>query len=108
MLAVVSGSIVLPTKMLIGLSAYQNSKLALIKTVEYLSVENPNIFCSAVHPGMVDTKIFRKSGATPEVLPMDTGKYPLICFMKDFANEKPKRSFLRVSWSGYRALKPSS
>lgn len=65
--------------MLVGLSAYQNSKLAMVKTMEYLSLENPNIFCSAVHPGMVDTGIFRKSGATPDMLPMDTRKFiPLI------------------------------
>lgn len=79
LLAVISGSIVMPTKMLVGLSAYQNSKLALIKTVEYLAVENPNIFCAAVHPGMVDTDIFRKAGATPDALPMDDRKCLRCC-----------------------------
>jgi NAD(P)-dependent dehydrogenase (short-subunit alcohol dehydrogenase family) len=74
-LSVISGSMMMPTKMLLGLSAYQNSKLAATKTIEYLALENPNIFCAAVHPGMVDTPLFRKSGATPEMLPMDTGEF---------------------------------
>ena len=73
-LSVTSGSIVMPTKMFLGLSGYQTSKLAVVKMMEYLSLENPNIFCSSVHPGMVDTDIFRKSGATPDMLPMDTRK----------------------------------
>lgn len=73
-LAVISGSIVLPAKTLLGLSAYQNSKLAIVKTIEYPTLENPNMFCAAVHPGMVDTAIFRKSGVTPDMLPMDDGE----------------------------------
>jgi NAD(P)-dependent dehydrogenase (short-subunit alcohol dehydrogenase family) len=81
-LAVISGSLVMPTKMLLGMSAYQNSKLAVIKTMEYLALENPNIFCASVHPGMVDTALFRKSGATPEVLPMDDGEsFPVCVFL---------------------------
>jgi NAD(P)-dependent dehydrogenase (short-subunit alcohol dehydrogenase family) len=71
----------MPTKMLLGLSAYQNSKLAVVKTMEYLALENPNIFCVAVHPGMVDTDIFRKSGATPDMLPMDNGRLLSIYYL---------------------------
>ncbi|KAF2678232.1 hypothetical protein K458DRAFT_463704 [Lentithecium fluviatile CBS 122367] len=70
-LAVISGSIVMPTKMLVGLSAYQNSKLAIVKTIGYLAIENPKIFCAAVHPGMVDMAMFHKSGASPDALPID-------------------------------------
>jgi hypothetical protein len=32
------------------------------------------LFACAVHPGMVDTGIFRGSGADPSQLPMDSGK----------------------------------
>ncbi|KAF2870142.1 hypothetical protein BDV95DRAFT_575156 [Massariosphaeria phaeospora] len=75
-LAVVSGSLVMPVKMTVSMSAYQCSKFAMIKTMEYLAAENPNVFCASVHPGMVDTNIFRKSGATPDALPMDDVKLP--------------------------------
>lgn len=79
-LATISGSMVMDPKILAGLSAYQNSKLAVVKTIEYLAVENPNIFCASVHPGMVDTTLFRKSGATPEALPMDDGESQFFVF----------------------------
>ncbi|KAL9111037.1 MAG: hypothetical protein Q9227_004470 [Pyrenula ochraceoflavens] len=61
-LASVAGALVFPTKTVVGLSGYLVAKLAAIKAIEFLAVENPNIFCTAVHPGMVDTDIFRKSG----------------------------------------------
>ncbi|KAJ8131665.1 hypothetical protein O1611_g1961 [Lasiodiplodia mahajangana] len=71
-LSMVGGSIVFPTSMLVGLSGYLVSKLALAKTIEFLAAENPDVFFAAVHPGMVDTDLFRKSGATPDALAMDT------------------------------------
>ena len=71
MLGVTAGALVFPPVGTPGLSAYLISKLAAVKTLEFLAAENPNIF---VHPGMVDTGIFRKSGAKPEMLPMDTGE----------------------------------
>ncbi|PSN65037.1 short chain dehydrogenase [Corynespora cassiicola Philippines] len=70
-LATVAGALVLPTKAVLGLSGYLVAKLAAVKTMEFLAAENSNIFCAAVHPGMVDTDIFRKSGATPDMMPMD-------------------------------------
>lgn len=72
LLGTVSGAFNFPTKMTVGLSSYLVSKMALVKTLEYLSVENPNLFTASIHPGMVDTGVFRKSGATPDKLPMDT------------------------------------
>lgn len=70
-----AGGIQFPTEMLVGNSAYLVSKLALSKTTEFLAAENTNIFFASVHPGMVDTKIFRASGATPEMVPIDTREY---------------------------------
>ncbi|KAK8102374.1 oxidoreductase YciK [Apiospora sp. TS-2023a] len=69
-----AGAVAFPAAMTAGLSGYLVSKLALIKTVEYLAVENPDLNVTAVHPGMVDTAIFRGSGATPEspMVHMDT------------------------------------
>jgi NAD(P)-dependent dehydrogenase (short-subunit alcohol dehydrogenase family) len=67
------GAAVLPPAYTPGLSAYLTSKLAQTKVLEFLSVENPELFFCAVHPGMIDTGIFRSSKADPSTLPMDTG-----------------------------------
>lgn len=64
----------MPAAMLPGLSAYISSKLALTKMIEFLAVENPNIFAVTAHPGLVESEIFAKSGAKSETLPMDTGE----------------------------------
>jgi NAD(P)-dependent dehydrogenase (short-subunit alcohol dehydrogenase family) len=61
--------------MLTGISAYISSKLAQVKLLEFLAAEHPNIFVASVHPGMIVTDIFNKSGATPDMLPMDTSKH---------------------------------
>lgn len=74
MLGVTAGALVFPPAGTPGLSAYLTSKIAAAKTLEYLAAENPSVFVASVHPGMIDTEIFRKSGATPEMLPMDSGK----------------------------------
>lgn len=66
--------VVFPAAQLVNLSGYITSKLAVIKLMEFLAAENPNVFAVALHPGMIETKIFRGSGADPSKLPMDTGK----------------------------------
>ncbi|KAI1120095.1 short chain dehydrogenase [Nemania abortiva] len=76
MLSMAAGSIVFPIKMVLGVSAYLISKMALAKTMEFLAHENQNTFFASVHPGMIDTHIFRQSGATPEQLAMDTARLP--------------------------------
>lgn len=68
-----TAAVVLPTQMLVGLSAYISSKLALIKFIEFLAVENPNLFIVALQPGIVETDILRKSGADASLVPMDQG-----------------------------------
>jgi len=101
-LAVTAGAIVLPTKQVIGLSGYLCSKLAQIKTLEFLAAENPNMFFSSVHPGMIETDIFLKSGATPDMLPMDTAKLPAH-FMVWLS--QPEAQFLngRFVWANWDA-----
>ncbi|KAI4204972.1 MAG: hypothetical protein LQ350_000824 [Teloschistes chrysophthalmus] len=71
-LGVTAGAMVFPPASTPGLSAYLTSKMAMVKILEYLAMENPNVFCASVHPGMVDTEIFRRSGAQPDKLPMDS------------------------------------
>ncbi|KAK8014315.1 hypothetical protein PG990_007611 [Apiospora arundinis] len=71
-LTITAGGIQFPIEMLVGNSGYLVSKLALAKTTEFLAQENPSIFFASIHPGSVDTKIFRASGATPDMMPMDS------------------------------------
>jgi short-subunit dehydrogenase len=73
-LGVTTGTAALPTSMFPGLSAYIGSKFALIKFLEFLASENPNVFVASLHPGMVETETFKASGAKAEALPMDTGE----------------------------------
>lgn len=56
-----------------GLSAYVTSKFALVKFIEYLAAENPNIFAVALNPGVIKTAMFEKLGADPASLPFDSG-----------------------------------
>ncbi|KAF2741681.1 NAD(P)-binding protein [Sporormia fimetaria CBS 119925] len=74
--ALAASALMLPAKVTAYLSRYLSSKVAQAKVIEYLAIENLNIFACSVHPGMVDTKIFRGSGATLEQLPMDTITLP--------------------------------
>ncbi|GLI76362.1 hypothetical protein PoHVEF18_004634 [Penicillium ochrochloron] len=68
--------VVFPAAQLVNLSGYITSKLAVIKLMEFLAAENPNVFAAALHPGMIETKIFRGSGADPSQLPMDSVELP--------------------------------
>lgn len=61
--------------MLTGLSAYGISKLAIVKLMEYIAAENPSIFTAALHPGMVETEIFKGSGTDPAAVPLDSGMF---------------------------------
>lgn len=72
-IALTTGTTALPVSMVPGLSPYMASKLAQTKIVEFLAAENPNLFAVTLHPGMVETEIFKKSGAKAEALPMDKG-----------------------------------
>lgn len=72
--ALTAGAFALPAKYTAGLSAYLSSKLAQVKIMEYLAAENPNLFVCTLHPGMIETNIFKGSGAKAEDMPMDTGE----------------------------------
>ncbi len=59
--------------------------MAMVKTLEFLAVENPGVFVASVHPGIVDTKLFQKAGAKPEMFAMDSGEFvhiPLLNYME--------------------------
>ncbi|GJC96503.1 short chain dehydrogenase [Colletotrichum higginsianum] len=73
--ALTTGTTALPAVALPGLSAYMASKLAQTKIIEFLAAENPNVFAATLHPGMVETDIFKKSGAKAEALPMDKAHF---------------------------------
>ncbi|RDL36810.1 putative short chain dehydrogenase protein [Venustampulla echinocandica] len=73
-LGVISDTSLLPVSYLTGLSSYVSSKLAQAKVYEFLAAENPNIFIATIHPGVIETNTFNRSGATAENLPMDKGK----------------------------------
>ncbi|KAI0180594.1 putative NADP(+)-dependent dehydrogenase [Hypoxylon sp. FL1284] len=99
-LAVTSGVTTLPPPMLAGLSSYISSKLALTKMVEFLAAEQPDIFAATVHPGMVETAVFLKTGAKAETLPMDKVQLPAH-FMVWMCS--PEASFLngRIAWANW-------
>ncbi|KAF2468316.1 short chain dehydrogenase, partial [Lindgomyces ingoldianus] len=75
-LAMISAGSVFPAQMLVGYAGYQVAKVAAAKMIEILAEENPNVFFAAVHPGMVETDGFRKSGYTTDMLAMDDVKLP--------------------------------
>ncbi|KAI9698072.1 MAG: hypothetical protein M1820_007580 [Bogoriella megaspora] len=75
-LANTAGTLCFPPSQVPGLSGYLCSKTAQIKTMEFLAAENPNVFFASVHPGLVETSIFSRSGAKAEDLPMDTAQLP--------------------------------
>ncbi|PYH87416.1 putative NADP(+)-dependent dehydrogenase [Aspergillus ellipticus CBS 707.79] len=89
-----------PAKALPGLSAYISSKLALHMVIEFVAAENPNVTAVALHPGMVETEIFAKSGGDKERLPMDDISLPAD-FMVWLAS--PEAGFLsgRQVWANW-------
>ncbi|KAL7809061.1 hypothetical protein V8C26DRAFT_412329 [Trichoderma gracile] len=80
-LAVTTGTTALPATMVPGLSAYMSSKIAQTKLIEFLAAEHSNLFAATVHPGMVETAIFTKSGAKAESLPVDKGVFRRVLFL---------------------------
>lgn len=49
------------------LSSYLTSKMAMLKTLEFLATENPSVSVASAHPGMVDTGFFRSLGEACDV-----------------------------------------
>ncbi|KAI0202862.1 hypothetical protein F4808DRAFT_420094 [Astrocystis sublimbata] len=91
-LGVVSDTSILPVAYLPGLSPYISSKLAQAKVFEFLAAENSDIFIASIHPGMIETDNFNRTGASPDGLPMDKVQLPAH-FLLWMAS--PEASFLR-------------
>ncbi|KAL2833847.1 hypothetical protein BDW59DRAFT_179494 [Aspergillus cavernicola] len=75
-IGITSGPLTFPPSVLADSSSYFTSKLALIKVIEYLAAENPNVFTAALHPGMVDTELLRKGAVNASALPFDKSELP--------------------------------
>jgi NAD(P)-dependent dehydrogenase (short-subunit alcohol dehydrogenase family) len=73
--SVSSGAFTLPPAYTPGVSGYLSAKVAQSKVLEFVAAENPDLFVCTVHPGLIDTDIFRSSGADPQQLPMDSGMF---------------------------------
>ncbi|KAL4986838.1 hypothetical protein BDW68DRAFT_197814 [Aspergillus falconensis] len=59
-----------------GLSAYIASKLALVKVIEYIAVENPSVFAAALNPGFVKSAMYDKVGSDNDSVPFDGVNLP--------------------------------
>ena len=58
-IAITSNAFIFPSDMLRGTSAYNISKLAQAKAVEFLAAEYPDTFFGLVHPGLIETDLVR-------------------------------------------------
>ena len=52
-----------------GMSAYNCSKIAQVRLLEYVSAENPDLFVVSVHPGVIDTDMLKSSGILAKLDP---------------------------------------
>ena len=75
LLGTTAGPIIFPPASTNGISGYLTSKMAQVNVLTFLASENPHLFVASVHPGMIETAMFRTSKADPNKLPMDTRKY---------------------------------
>jgi NAD(P)-dependent dehydrogenase (short-subunit alcohol dehydrogenase family) len=115
-LGVISDVSILPAAYLPGLSGYVTSKLAQAKIFEFVAAENPDVFVATMHPGMVETDNFNRTGAKADQLPMDKGTLtytyrggqgqPVYAF--PLTHTSAQYNSLPISSSGWRALKPRS
>ncbi|RDW89013.1 hypothetical protein BP6252_01045 [Coleophoma cylindrospora] len=60
----------------IPMSAYATLKLAAVKMMEYLAVENPHVRVHMLHPGFIDTAMSRKSAQAGFAVPLDDVELP--------------------------------
>lgn len=86
--AITAGALAIPPSMMPNISGYLSSKTAQVKIVESIAAENPNLFACSVHPGVVDTQLFRDCGSDPAKLPMDTGKCFFLLNMRHLAKQR--------------------
>ncbi|KAF2635730.1 NAD(P)-binding protein [Massarina eburnea CBS 473.64] len=95
-----AGALVSPAKHTPYLSGYVGSKIAQAKVLEFLADEHPELFVVSVHPGMIDTKIFRTSVHSTEHLPMDTTKLPahFLVWLTHPRNKFLQGKFVWANW----------
>jgi NAD(P)-dependent dehydrogenase (short-subunit alcohol dehydrogenase family) len=97
----VGAHVVVPT-----LSAYQTSKLALVRMSEFIAKENAEqgIICVSIHPGNIITDILGPDGPTEEMkhiftetvqLPADTIVWMVAGERKDWLNGR----YVNVTWN---------
>lgn len=58
-------------------SSYVGSKVGLIKVMEVLAAEFPDVHVVTIHPGVIETDMAEKSGMSGK-LPIDKGMSTLI------------------------------
>jgi NAD(P)-dependent dehydrogenase (short-subunit alcohol dehydrogenase family) len=58
-----------------GMSAYHVGKAANLKMVDCFAEENPNIRVVSIHPGLVQTDLFKKSGMDSAAAEFDDSKF---------------------------------
>lgn len=73
LIGVSTGAVTLPAAMLTPASSYAGSKYALLKVMEIMAAEFEDVHVVTIHPGVVETNMFEKSGMAGK-LPTDTGK----------------------------------
>lgn len=71
LIGVSSAAVTLPEEALLASSSYAGSKYALLKVMEILAVEFPDVHIVTIHPGVVETNMLEKSGMVGK-LPSDT------------------------------------
>ncbi|KAE9977959.1 hypothetical protein EG328_001752 [Venturia inaequalis] len=75
LIGVSTGAVNLPAAMLIRTSSYASSKYGLLKVMEILAAEFPDVHVVTIHPGVVETNMLEKSEMA-EQLPIDTPELP--------------------------------
>ncbi|KAL3429832.1 hypothetical protein BDV09DRAFT_200218 [Aspergillus tetrazonus] len=71
-----SAAITFPAAMTANISGYAISKLAIVKLIEFIAALYPSVFAAALHPGLVETEMFKKSGMDPAAVPVDEVDLP--------------------------------
>lgn len=69
--ATATAGVTFPASTVTDLSSYVASKLGLIKFIEVMAAEHPDVRFTTIHPGTVDTDMLTKSGMAE--LPTDKG-----------------------------------
>jgi NAD(P)-dependent dehydrogenase (short-subunit alcohol dehydrogenase family) len=61
MVGVSTGAVSFPEKFLVGHSSYVVAKIAIIKLMQMIGVENPDVRTVTIHPGVIETQMYTKA-----------------------------------------------